>query len=70
MSVGKSYKEYQKCTFNKIWVKSRHSHVSVFWGQKGQGPHSKNPKKYPIICSGKGKGKEKGKEKGKGTFFD
>ncbi len=41
MSVGKSYKEYQKCTFNKIWEKSRHSHASVFWGQKGQGPFEK-----------------------------
>jgi hypothetical protein len=41
LSVGKSYKEYQKCTFNKIWGKSRHSHASVFWGQKGQGPLEK-----------------------------
>ncbi len=34
MSVGKSYEEYQKCTFNKIWEKSCHSHTSVFWGQR------------------------------------
>jgi hypothetical protein len=51
MSVGKSYKEYQKCIFNKIWEKSRNSHASVFCGQKGQGPLEK-PQEIPhcMFC--------------------